>query len=165
MIVPLLQRNTELWWSSVQGAYDLEGDRISWREFKRIFYKHFFPKVVRIAKEEDFMTIRHKEGMTILEYANKFNELGYFCPQIINNLTIKARRFEQGLEPMIQSSLIPLMLDDYKDILKRALRIKTEVQRIGTRKEDWKKIKIRETVKPEVKKTKDEAEQPKIFPC
>ena len=75
----------------MQGAYDQEGDRISWREFKRIFYVQFFPTIVRMAKEKDFMTIRLKEGMTVREYVNKFNELGHFCPQLINNPTIKAR--------------------------------------------------------------------------
>ena len=95
--------------------------------------------------------------MTILEYANKFNKLGHFCPQLINNPTIKARRFEQGLKPMIWSSLIPLMRDDYKDILRIALRIKTEVQKTDARKEDRKKFEFGETTKPKVKKTKDEA--------
>ena len=42
----------------MQGAYDQEEDRISWEEFKKIFYKQFFPKAVRMAKEKDFMTIR-----------------------------------------------------------------------------------------------------------
>ena len=112
-----------------------------------------------MAKEEDFNTIRQKEGMTILEYANKFNELGHFCPQLINNPTVKARRFEQGLKPMSRSGLIPLMLEDYKDILERALSIKTEVQRTDARKEDRKKFKIGETMKSEVRKTKEEAEQ------
>ena len=111
-----------------------------------------------MAKEEDFMTIRQKEEMTVLEYTNKFNELDHFCPQLINNLTIKARRFEQGLKPMIRSGLIPLMLEDYKDILERALRIETEKQRADARKEDRKKFKSGETMKLKVKKTKDEAE-------
>ena len=64
---------------------------------------------------------------------------------------------------MIRSGLIPLMLDDYKDILKRALRIEIEVQRIDIRKVDRKKFKFEKVTKPEVKKTKDEAEQQKIF--
>ena len=81
MVIPLLRRNAEFWWSSVQGAYDQGEVRIFWGEFKRIFYEQFFPKAVRMAKEEDFMTIRQKEGMTVLEYVNKFNELGHFYPQ------------------------------------------------------------------------------------
>ena len=80
MVVPLLRRSAKFWWSLVQGAYDQEGDRISWREFKRIFYVQFFPTIVRMAKEKDFMTIRQKEVMIILEYAYKFNELDHFCP-------------------------------------------------------------------------------------
>ena len=75
-----------------------------------------------MTKEEDFMTIRQKERMTVLEYANKFHELGHFCPQLINNLIVKAWRFEQGLKPIIRFGLIPLMLEDYKDILEWALR-------------------------------------------
>ena len=58
MVVPLLRRNAEFWWNSVQGAYDPEEGGISWKEFKRVFYEQFFPKAVRIAKEEDFMTMR-----------------------------------------------------------------------------------------------------------
>ena len=111
------------------------------------------------------MTIRQKEGMTMLEYTNKFHELGHFCPQLVNDPTVKARRFEQGLKPMIRSGLIPLMLEDYKDILERALRIETEIQRTDERKENQKKFKTEETVKPEMKKTKKEAEQWKNSPC
>ena len=56
------------------------------------------------------------------------------------------------------------MLDDYKDILERALRIEIEVQRIDERKEDRRKFKFGKVTKPETKKTKDEAEQQKISP-
>ena len=41
---------------------------------------------------------------------------------------------------MNRSGLI--LLDDYKDILERALRIETEVQRTDAKKEDRKKFKI-----------------------
>ena len=165
MVIPLLRRNAEFWWNSVQGAYNPEEGGTSWKEFKRVFYEQFFPKAARIAKEEDFMTMRQKEGMTVLEYANKFHEFGHFCPQLINDPVVKARRFEQGLKPTIRSGLIPLMLEDYKDILERALRIETEIQRTDIRKEGRKKFKVEETTKPETKKDKEGVEQRRNFPC
>ena len=35
--------------------------------------------------------------MTVLEYANKFNELGHFCPNLIEFERSKANIFEHGL--------------------------------------------------------------------
>ena len=57
------------------------------------------------------------------------------------------------------------MLEDYKDILERALRIETEIQRTDIRKEGRKKYKVEETTKPETKKNKEGAEQRRNFPC
>lgn len=53
-------------------------DQLNWEEFKQIIYDQYFPKSVRLAKEKEFLDLRQKDGMTVLEYANKFNELGHF---------------------------------------------------------------------------------------
>ena len=52
---------------------------------------------MRLVKKNEFLDLRQKDDMTILKYANKFNELGHFYPQLMESERSKANRFEQGL--------------------------------------------------------------------
>lgn len=62
--------------------------------------------------------------MTMLEYANKFNKSGHFCPQLIEFERSKANKFEQGLRYKIQSRLSSHLFNNYKDVLEWALKVK-----------------------------------------
>ena len=68
--------------------------------------------------------------MTVLEYINKFNELGYFYPQLMESEKTKANKFEQGLRYRIRSWLSSYFFNDYKDVLEWASKVKFEMKRL-----------------------------------
>ena len=94
LAMPMLKENAEFWWTAIKAAYGNTDDQLTWEEFKRIFYDQYFPEIMRLVKEKEFLTLKQKDDRTVLEYANKFNELGRFCPQIMEFEKSKANRFE-----------------------------------------------------------------------
>ena len=99
------------------------------RSSKRYFYHQYFSGTMRLVKENEFLALKQKDDMTVLEYANKFNKLGHFCPQLMESERSKANRFEQGLRYEIRSWLSSHIFNDYKDVLERALKVKSEIKR------------------------------------
>ncbi|XP_038979875.1 uncharacterized protein LOC120109994 [Phoenix dactylifera] len=91
----MLTGNAEYWWTAMETAYAV--DRLTWRDFKGMFYNQYFPDSVHLAKQNEFLTLTQTDQMSVLEYANKFNELGRFCPQFMEDERSKVNRFEQGL--------------------------------------------------------------------
>ena len=93
----MLKENAQFWWAVIKAVYENADNQLTWKEFKKIFYDQYFLESVRLVKENGFSTLRQKDNMTVLEYANKFNELGRFCPQLIEFERSKANRFEHDL--------------------------------------------------------------------
>ncbi|XP_073105193.1 uncharacterized protein [Elaeis guineensis] len=83
LAIPMLKGNTEFWWTAIKAAYGNNDDQLTWKEFKEIFYDQYFSGTMRLVKENEFLALKQKDDMTVLEYANKFNELGRFCPQLM----------------------------------------------------------------------------------
>lgn len=54
-------------------------------KFKEIQLDRYFHKSLRLEKENELLSLLQKHDMSILEYANKFNELGCFRPRIIGS--------------------------------------------------------------------------------
>ena len=77
--------------------------------------------------------------MTVLEYANKFNELGHFCPNLIEFKRSKANIFEHGLRYKIRSRLSSYLFNNYKDVLERALKVELDTKRSEQEMEDKKR--------------------------
>ncbi|XP_038985510.1 uncharacterized protein LOC120111719 [Phoenix dactylifera] len=102
----MLTGNAEYWWTAMETAYAV--DRLTWRDFKRMFYNQYFPDSVHLAKQNEFLTLTQTDQMSVLEYANKFNELGRFCPQFMEDERSKVNRFEQGLRYGIRSEYPPI---------------------------------------------------------
>lgn len=80
MAVPLLKDSAEFWWRARMAARGRDQNQMTWEEFKEIFYEQYFPESMKIMKENEFLTLQQADDMTVLEYANQFNELSHFCP-------------------------------------------------------------------------------------
>ncbi|XP_073113553.1 uncharacterized protein [Elaeis guineensis] len=93
--------------------------------------------------------------MTMLEYANKFNELGRFCPQLMEFERSKANRFEQGLKYEIRSRLFFHILNNYKDVLERALKVESELKKTDLERGDRKRARSAENLKDQQKNFKN----------
>ena len=80
LVISMLKGNAEFWWTTIKIAHKNTDNQLTWEEFKKIFYDQYFLESMRLVKENEFLTLRQKDDMIVREYANKFNELGRFCP-------------------------------------------------------------------------------------
>ncbi|XP_008778347.2 uncharacterized protein LOC103698136 [Phoenix dactylifera] len=83
LAIPQLKGSAEFWWTTMEPAYPTS--RITWMDFTRLFYTQYFSDLVNQMKQDEFLALTQPDQMSILEYANKFNELGRFCPQFMDN--------------------------------------------------------------------------------
>lgn len=75
---------------------------------------------VRHQKEIEFLS-HIQENESVASYEAKFTELAYFAPHIVADEPTRTRKFLHGLRSGISSKLVPLLLTQYSDIVKRAL--------------------------------------------
>nr|XP_010917233.1 uncharacterized protein LOC105041869 [Elaeis guineensis] len=147
LAVPMLKENIEFWWTAIKNTYGNNNDQLIWEEFKEIFYDQYFLGTMRLVKENEFLTLKQKDDMTVLEYANKFNELNRFCPQLIESKRSKVNRFEQDLRYEIRSHLSSYIFNDYKDVLERALKVESELKRSDLKRGDRKRPRSAKNLK------------------
>ncbi|XP_038987026.1 uncharacterized protein LOC103699180 [Phoenix dactylifera] len=146
LAVPMLRGNAKFWWIAMKAAVQGNGEQLTWEEFKDKFYNQYFPQSMRLVKQNEFLALKQTENMTVLEYASKFNELGRFCPQFMEEEISKANRFEQGLRYGIRSRLAVLIFTSYQDVLERALKLEAELKRSEKERDDQKRPKMIESL-------------------
>ncbi|XP_020271784.1 uncharacterized protein LOC109846955 [Asparagus officinalis] len=79
--------------------------KLSWEEFKKIFYEKYFPSTVRKQKEQEFRKLEQGDK-TVAEYEEEFTYLSKFAIHLLGNEEDRARRFEEGLRPDIRKTEI-----------------------------------------------------------
>ena len=71
---------------------------LNWFEFYNAFVERFMLESLREAKAREFELLKQTEGMSVLDYDTKFNQLvTYTSPRVMTE-NMKARRFAKGLE-------------------------------------------------------------------
>nr|XP_010937346.1 uncharacterized protein LOC105056735 [Elaeis guineensis] len=58
LAVPMLKGNAEFWWTAIKAAYGNNDDQLTWEEFKEIFYNQYFPRTMRLVKENEFLALK-----------------------------------------------------------------------------------------------------------
>ena len=53
----------------------------------------------------------------MVEYERRFTELSHYAMEFISTEVNRAKRFEQGLRPVIREKLVALKIRDYGDIV------------------------------------------------
>ena len=54
----------------------------TWRQFREVFFKQYFPKVVMNQKRVEFMTLT-QGNLSVRDYEQKFTELSEFAPEMV----------------------------------------------------------------------------------
>uniref|UniRef100_A0A151UG44 Retrotransposon gag domain-containing protein n=1 Tax=Cajanus cajan TaxID=3821 RepID=A0A151UG44_CAJCA len=78
--VYMLVGEAEHWWRGTHHILTARGVVVDWECFRRMFSEKYFPECVRHAKEAEFMRL-HQEGITVSEYALRFEHLARFYSQ------------------------------------------------------------------------------------
>ncbi|XP_062013812.1 uncharacterized protein LOC133730194 [Rosa rugosa] len=113
-----LEEQAYHWWESVLRMPDTE--ITTWDAFENIFLEKYFPSTVKGMKAREFVNLVQGE-LSIADYQAKFEELMRFAPNMILDEYTKAKRFEDGLKPMIREKVAILKLNRYADVVERAL--------------------------------------------
>ena len=66
--------------------------------------------------------------MTVVEYEMRFNELSHYVMEFISTEANQAKRFEQGLRPVIRDMLVALKIRDYGDIIDRDALVERDIE-------------------------------------
>nr|KYP50892.1 hypothetical protein KK1_027247 [Cajanus cajan] len=79
----MLVGEAEHWWRGTHHMLTARSVAVDWECFRRMFLEKYFPESVRHTKEAEFMQL-HQGGMTVSEYAMRFEHLARFYSQAIS---------------------------------------------------------------------------------
>nr|KYP49956.1 Transposon Ty3-G Gag-Pol polyprotein [Cajanus cajan] len=114
----MLVGEAEHWWRGTHHILIARGIAVDWECFRRVFLEKYFPKSVRHAKEAEFMRL-HQGGMTVSEYAMRFEHLARFYSQAISEAW-KCRKFAEGLKYELKRVVVPMAITEFPALVEKA---------------------------------------------
>ncbi|XP_021754404.1 myb-like protein Z [Chenopodium quinoa] len=124
-----LRENADTWWEN-EGSVFRAQENFKWEVFKQPSRIDFSPKHIRRQKYSEFSRFNQTVGMSVQEYAEKFNKYARFCPNVVPNERAKAQKFEDGLTFRIQKKVIGAgTAATYKEAYDRACNIERILRR------------------------------------
>ncbi|XP_016199566.1 uncharacterized protein LOC107640566 [Arachis ipaensis] len=119
----MLEGEAEYWWQGIQRLLQQNEGDIPWDTFRDKFYKKYFPRAARDAKEIELMQLK-QEDMTIAEYARKFDDLCRFSKICQGNPADfeewKCLKFEGGLREELMNSVVPLEIRNFAELVNKS---------------------------------------------
>ncbi|XP_073153550.1 uncharacterized protein [Henckelia pumila] len=128
VVTPFLEEKAAKWWEAVSPPMTAAGP-ITWRQFKDVFLKQYYPAEVRLQKLSEFKNFTQTQDMTVFEYTSKFNSLGTYAPTIMADDVLKMHRFKRGLSSRIQTALAVYHATSFADLMGAAIRAETDIKR------------------------------------
>ncbi|XP_057497349.1 uncharacterized protein LOC130782069 [Actinidia eriantha] len=143
----MLRGEARNWWESMRRMQNAqpEGVPISWQQFVEIFNDQYFPRIYRMQKEQEFMSLKKVAdvyfyvAMSVVEFEEKFTALSRFAPEMVRTEEMKCRRFEQGLDLQIRSRVAMFEINIYSDLVNKARIAEREVMELQNRREQFKR--------------------------
>ncbi|XP_060963693.1 uncharacterized protein LOC133033109 [Cannabis sativa] len=75
----MLRKDARIWWEVVEQTKDV--DAMNWDDFKRVFNEKYYNSTVLAAKVDEFTGLV-QGSLTVTEYAQKFDRLAKFAPDL-----------------------------------------------------------------------------------
>ena len=113
-----LQDEAFEWYEAVKRQRGTDGP-IIWDIFLQEFMDMYFSESLRFEKKSKFTRLMQK-NMTVARDEAKFTKLSHFAPDLVATDSIKARRFEKGLKPMIRAGVRLIQLVSYQEVVNLA---------------------------------------------
>ncbi|XP_054782016.1 uncharacterized protein LOC129289253 [Prosopis cineraria] len=100
------------WWESVK---PIDGSELTWEQFKKRFFAHYFPLTIRAAKEAEFYNLR-QGNMNVEEFIAKFNELSKYFLYLRSNADEewKCEQFLDKMRPEYRRQLAAHDIDSFE---------------------------------------------------
>ena len=99
------------------------------------------PESLHDAKVREFELLKQTEGMSVLEYDTKFNQLARYAPHMVMTDNMKAKRFANGLKEYLFRAVPFTRTSTYSDVLDTALRFEARSKEKELEREPCKKAK------------------------
>ncbi|XP_062114355.1 uncharacterized protein LOC133825429 [Humulus lupulus] len=127
--VYLLKMDAQIWWDVIKQTRDL--NTMTWAEFVQAFSKKYYSPAVLATKVDEFVTLV-QGNLSVTNYAQNFDRLAKFAPEVVPTETLRVQKFLRGLKPMIVSDVRMTSPEvvSYAEVLDRALEAKYLEERI-----------------------------------
>ena len=86
------------------------------------------PESLCDAKAQEFELLKQTEGMSVLDYDTRFNQLAKYAPHIVMIDNMKAKRFANGLIKYLFREVPLTMTSTYLDVLDTTLRFEARAK-------------------------------------
>uniref|UniRef100_A0A151UGZ5 Transposon Ty3-I Gag-Pol polyprotein n=1 Tax=Cajanus cajan TaxID=3821 RepID=A0A151UGZ5_CAJCA len=116
--VYMLVGEAEHWWRGTHHMLTAREIAVDWECFRGVFLEKYFPESVRHAKEAEFMQL-HQGGMTVSEYAMRFEHLARFYSQAISEAW-KCRKVVEGLKYELKRVVVPMAITEFLALVEKA---------------------------------------------
>ncbi|XP_062103472.1 uncharacterized protein LOC133814542 [Humulus lupulus] len=125
----MLRSDASLWWEVVQQAHNV--NTIYWAGLKQVFNERYYNSTVLPAKTDDFMRLV-QGNLSVIDYAQKFDRLAKFAPNLVTTDRVWADRFVRGLKPMIAQDveIVSRGAFTYAQVIEMALTAERSEERI-----------------------------------
>ncbi|XP_062104940.1 uncharacterized protein LOC133816496 [Humulus lupulus] len=116
----LLKFDARIWWDVIKHTQDL--NTMTWAEFVQAFSKKYYNAAVLATNVDEFVTLI-QGNLSITNYAQKFDRLAKFAPEVVPPEALRVQRFMRGLKTMIgrDATMTNTEVVSYAKILDRAL--------------------------------------------
>ncbi|XP_016173118.1 uncharacterized protein LOC107615580 [Arachis ipaensis] len=130
----MLEEDAQHWWQGIQGLLQQDEGNILWDVFKEEFYKKYFPRVTREAKEMELMQLK-QGSMFVAEYTRKFEDLCHFSKVCQGNPADfeewKCLKFEGGLREDLLNSVVPLEIRNFAELVNKSQLVEDCAKKIA----------------------------------
>ncbi|XP_015947227.1 uncharacterized protein LOC107472192 [Arachis duranensis] len=130
----VLEGEAEYWWQGIQQLLQQNEGDIPWDSFRDEFYKKYFPRAARDAKEMELMQLKQGD-MTIAEYARKFDDLCHFSKIYQGNPVDfeewKCLKFEGGLREELMNSVVVLEIRNFAELVNKSKLVEECLKKVA----------------------------------
>ncbi|XP_062100165.1 uncharacterized protein LOC133806045 [Humulus lupulus] len=95
-VVHLLKMDARIWWDVVKQTRDMK--TMTWADFIQVFSKKYYSATVLATKVDEFVKLT-QGNLSITVYAQKFDRLARFAPEIVQTeaMRVQRRKFRSPL--------------------------------------------------------------------
>ncbi|XP_020970243.1 uncharacterized protein LOC110268437 [Arachis ipaensis] len=130
----MLEGDAQHWWQGIQRLLQQDEGNILWDVFKEEFYKKYFPRATREAKEMELMQLK-QGSMSVAEYTRKFEDLCRFSKVCQGNPADfeewKYLKFEGGLREDLLNSVVPLEIRNFAELVNKSQLVEDYAKKIA----------------------------------
>ena len=117
------------WYKSLLRSQPAGSPTLDWYEFYNAFVERFMLESFRDAKAREFELLKQTEGMSVLDYDTRYNQLARYAPHIVVIDNIKAKRFANGLREYLFRAVPLTKTSTYSYVLDTAIRFEARTKK------------------------------------